>query len=68
MPEIIIYDQNQTKGLLRLAFERIAGEGRVSPTIIAIVQMSTLVDEVRVIPFHMTAKLLLGSDIIAKGA
>lgn len=68
MPEQIIQDQSQRTGILGLAFERIAGEGRVIPVIIVVAQMRTLVEEVEVTPFHMTAKLQLGSDVIGQGS
>lgn len=68
MPDVIIQDQNQTMGLLRVTFERIAGEGRVFPIIVVVAQMGTLIEEVRVVPFHMTAKLQLGNDVIAQGS
>jgi len=68
MPDVIIQDQNQTTGILRVTFERIGGEGRVIPTIVVVAQMGTLVEEVRVIPFHMTAKLQLGNDVLGQGS
>ncbi len=67
MPDVIIQDQNQTTGILRVTFEQIRGDGRVIPVIIVVAQMATLVEEVRVIPFHMTAKLQLGNDVIGQG-
>lgn len=67
MPDVIIQDQNQTTGILRVTFEQIRGDGRVISVIIVVAQMATLVEEVRVIPFHMTAKLQLGNDVIGQG-
>ena len=67
MPDVVIRDQNQTTGILRVTFEQIRGDGRVIPVIIVVAQMATLVEEVRVIPFHMTAKLQLGNDVIGQG-
>lgn len=67
MPDVIIQDQNQTTGILRVTFGQIRGDGRVIPVIIVVAQMATLVEEVRVIPFHMTAKLQLGNDVIGQG-
>ena len=68
MSDVIIQDQNQTTGILRVTFERIGGEGRVIPTIVVVAKMGTLVEEVRVIPFHMTAKLQLGNDVLGQGS
>lgn len=67
MHDVIIQDENQTTGILRVTFERIGGEGRIFPTIVVVAQIGTLVEEVRVIPFNMTAKLKLGNDIIGQG-
>lgn len=68
MPDVIIYDENQRTGILRVVFEQIRGDGRVIPSIIVVAQMATLVEEVTVIPFHMTAKLQIENDVIGQGS
>jgi hypothetical protein len=68
MPDVIIQDQNMTTGMLRITFEQIRGEGRFCPTIVAVAQMGTLVEEVKITPFHMNAKLLLGNDVVSQGS
>lgn len=68
MPDVIVQDQNMTMGILRVTFERIGGEGKVIPTIVVVAKIGTLVQEVKVIPFHMQAKLRLGNDVIAQGS
>lgn len=67
MHEVIIQDENQTTGILRVTFERIGGEGTIIPIIIVVAQMETLTEEVIVTPFNMATKLKLGNDIIGQG-
>lgn len=68
MHDVVIQDENQTTGILRVTFERIGAEGRILPTIVVVAQIGTLVEEVRVIPFNMDAKLKIGNDIIGQGS
>ena len=68
MPDVIIRDQSQSTGILRVTFERIGGEGIILPAIIVVAQVQTLVQEVKVVPFYMNAKLKLGNETIAQGS
>jgi len=67
MHEVIIRDETQSMGLLRVNFERITAEGRIFPTILVVARMSTLTEEVMITPFNMITKLKLDNETIGQG-
>jgi len=67
MYEQTMMDETGSRGLLRIEFDRIAGEGKILPIILVIGKMSTCSNEFAVIPVNVSVKLKLGNETIGQG-
>lgn len=67
MHEVAIRDETGSRGLLKVTYEAIRGEGRIQPRIVVVARMTTFADDERVRPIAMRARLELNEEMIGHG-